>query len=141
VNAQTPTRLLIAFVTLVVIAAVTMGLIVLGTPATERMRLLDQRRVEDLQGIASALDLYWTRHDNVPSSLEALAGEPGVTISIDDPNTAQRYEYRVLSDSTYELCALFEHDAAEYPRSFMGNFWSHSAGRQCFEPRLRRVVP
>ena len=59
----------------VVIAAVVAGVFVLGSPADERARRLDRRRVEDLQGIAAATDLYWTRHSRLPASLDELTAD------------------------------------------------------------------
>ncbi|HIA74480.1 MAG TPA: hypothetical protein EYN99_08630, partial [Gemmatimonadetes bacterium] len=52
-----------------VIAAVGVGLFILGSPMEERARRVDDRRVADLQGIAAATDLYWTRHSRLPESL------------------------------------------------------------------------
>ena len=45
-----------------VVAAVAAGLIILGSPAQERERRIDDRRVADLHGIAAATNLYWSRH-------------------------------------------------------------------------------
>ena len=60
-----------------VIVAVGVGLFILGSPAEERARRVDDRRVEDLQGIVAATDLYWTRHSRLPVSLDELTAEPG----------------------------------------------------------------
>ncbi len=135
------TRILLSFVIVVVITAVTMGLIVLGSPVEERTRLFDQRRVQDLQDLSGALNLYWTRHDRLPSTLDELSSEPGVDVSTMDPATTAPYEYLVLGDTTYQICASFERDSADRPRSFLGDFWAHGVGRHCFEPRLQRVAP
>ena len=43
-------------------AAVVAGILVVGSPAEERTRRLDRRRVEDLAAMASSVDLFWTRH-------------------------------------------------------------------------------
>ena len=72
-----------------VIAAVGVGLSILGSPMEERARRVDNRRVEDLQGIVGATDLYWTRHSRLPVSLDELTAEPGVRIKTADPANSE----------------------------------------------------
>jgi len=95
----------IIVVTTVVVAVVIGGIILLDSPAQERLRRLDERRVDDLRELAYALDRYWTQEGTIPPLLEELSSEPGVFVERFDPETGQPYEYRVLSSSTYELCA------------------------------------
>ena len=85
----------------------------LDSPAQERLRRLDERRVDDLRSISAELDFYWTREGTLPSSLEDLAKEPGVFVELYDPQTDQPYEYWVLDSNTYELCAEFARDTAD----------------------------
>ena len=142
-----------------VVVAVVGGLIVLGPPSEERARRLDERRVEDLRGITRAVDLYWTRHGSLPSSLGDLSGESGVNVSARDPGTTQDYELRVLDAATYELCASFEldthldptpgigpvlgltdpRDSAGRARDVSEDFWSHGVGRRCFRLDAQEV--
>ncbi len=90
-----------------VVAAVVFGLVLLGSPAQERERRIDDRRVTDLHGIAAATDLYRTRHGRLPGSLDDLAAEPGLRISTRDPTSLEHYGYRALDDGRYEVCATF----------------------------------
>ncbi len=128
-----------------VVVALVGGLIVLGPPSEERARRLDERRVEDLRGITRAVDLYWTRHGRLPSSLGDLSSESGVSVSARDPSTAQAYELRVLDAATYELCASFERtsadsgDSAGRAQDVSEDFWSHGVGRRCFRLDAQEV--
>lgn len=124
-------------VTVVVLAAIAMGIFLIGSPAQERARRLDARRVQDLTGIARAVDLYWTRHASLPLSLEELGKEPGGNIRSTDPGTGAIYEYRPLTGA-YELCAQFEHDSGQGGPTSDG-IWSHGAGRQCFQREPRKI--
>ena len=45
----------------------------LGSPTEERARRVDARRVTDLQAIAAATNLFWTRHARLPETLDDLA--------------------------------------------------------------------
>ncbi len=132
-------RIVGGLLTAVVVVAVVIGMVVIGSPARERMRRLDERRVQDLTGIARAIDLYWTRHARLPSSLEELEREPGGNISSNDPGTHVPYEYRPLPAGTYELCARFESAPAQENQARSPGFWSHGGGRQCFQRTARKI--
>jgi len=122
-----------------VLAVVIVGVTLLDSPAQERLRRLDERRLDDLRSITCKLDIYWTREGTLPSSLEELADEPGVFIELYDPESGQPYEYRVLSSNTYELCAQFSRDTAEERDRFYRENWSHGPGRHCFELEAQDV--
>ena len=122
-----------------VVGVVIGGILLLESPAEVRARRLDERRVDDLRDITRRLDIYWTREGALPSSLEDLANEPGVFIELLDPETGQPYEYRVVSSNTYEVCAEFARDTAEEQGRHYRDYWSHGAGRQCFELEAQDV--
>ncbi len=125
---------------IVVIAAVVGGLFVLGSPAEERSRRIDARRVLELQGIMAATDLYWTRHSRVPASLDDLAAEPGVTISTADPATSEAYGYQPVDSVRYEVCASFELETGEISRDRSRDLWAHGSGRQCFRLEAKDIT-
>jgi hypothetical protein len=126
-------------VTVAVTAAIVAGIVLLGSPAEERARRLDERRVQDLSGIAGAVDVYWTRNMRLPASLEALHTETGANITIADPATGTTYAFRPLEGDTYELCAVFEGESRDSDRGIDAGFWSHRAGRQCFDRAAESV--
>jgi hypothetical protein len=112
-------------------------MLLLDSPAVERAERLDGRRVEDLARIARAVDLYWTRHGQLPASLSELNREPGVNISSNDPTTNVPYQYRSQESGTFEVCARFERASpADAPGEVL---WSHGEGRQCFRRTARRI--
>jgi hypothetical protein len=133
---------------LVVIAALGGGLVLLGPPSEERVRRLDERRVQDLREIAQATDLYWTRHRRLPVSLVELSSDSGgYLVSHDsrannshDPSTNELYDYRTLDAEMYEVCGLFQgvSSAGRYGAG-AGDFWSHGAGKQCFRLKVREI--
>jgi hypothetical protein len=115
----------------VVIAAMAGGVYAVGRPATARDQQLDARRVSDLQEMQRMVDLQWSREQRLPD-LPPLSR---------DPESGQPYEYRVLSENRYELCAVFTGSSREANERPPGDFWTHDAGRQCFEIEARRVLP
>lgn len=125
-------NIFIAAVILAVVATVIGGIMLLGSPTKERMRKLDERRIENLIKITNAINLYWTRHKGLPPSIEELSREPGINIMPLDPETGQSYEYKVLDEKNYQLFANFAYDTAEEQNTHQKVFWSHGIGRQCF---------
>lgn len=127
------------FAILLVVAGIGGGLLILGSPADERVNRLDRRRVQDLQQIERAVNLHWTRQGRLPVSLDELSRDAGVRISVNDPVTGEPYAYRPLDDAKFEVCAVFE--TAEQGEVAIAGFWSHGAGRQCFQPMAREMRP
>jgi hypothetical protein len=132
----TPRHLAAGFAIVLVMAGVAGGLMILGPPSEERIHRFDRRRVEDLQRIEEAVNVYRTRHGRLPMSLDELSREAGIGINARDPGTMDAYEYRPLDDRKFELCAVFERES-EQASAFAAGFWSHGAGRRCFQPTLR----
>ena len=122
------------------IAAAAAAMFTLGLPGEERARRIDQRRTDDLAALSRLVDLYWTRHGTLPSSLDDLRREGGSDLAVlADPVTREAYEYRTVTGETYELCARFERPSPNDPRAPGDVFWSHPAGRQCFQRKVRSL--
>ena len=134
-------KIFLGVVILAVVAAVGFGIYLSNSPSLQRSIRLDQRRLSDLRSITSAIDEYWQTNDTLPKSLEDLRDSRTHVRSISDPSTDERYEYRILTEPTYQLCAVFETDSSqqrdEFSRSFSESVWEHGLGRVCFEREAR----
>lgn len=119
----------------VVAAAVVGGLLTVGGPGEGRLEKLDAARLDDLRTIERAVVEKWDRTGALPPSLDSLhAANLLLADDLVDPETSERYAYRVLSDSTAELCATFARASDDrayrpYDRTSIG---VHDAGRHCF---------
>lgn len=126
---------------LVAAIAVAIGVVagfwVLGSPNRQRQIAADRERIQDLRSIVWRLyeDAEKARDRGQPVELpESLEGRDRTT----DPITDQAYEYRRLSETTYELCAEFATDSSTYPlsqapRDQQEKNWRHPQGRHCFK--------
>jgi hypothetical protein len=123
----------------VVAAAVVAALVLLGSPQEQRARRLDERREEDLRGLASAVDLHYTRAGRLPGSLGELSPDLGPAPATRDPDTGEPYEFQPTSDDRYRLCATFTRESSTERWGPRRDFWSHGAGRHCFELQAERV--
>lgn len=123
----------------VVVASAAYAVFLVGSPAEQRALQLDQRRVSDLQQIASSLEIYWQRNQKLPKSFDEFKNQDFYVQSIVDPETGVPYEYRVTGEKTYELCAVFARGS--YAKSLVRPFadpWEHQSQRACFQ---REVTP
>jgi type II secretory pathway pseudopilin PulG len=120
-----------ALAALIVVAiAIVAAFRVMGSPAEQRLRRLDERRVEDLNRLSDAIQLYDSRHQRLPASLEEIERDQGTDAARRDPVTQQPYEYRVDGPKAYSLCAHFDRESLREVGFYAT--WPHGAGRQCF---------
>ncbi|OGN01230.1 MAG: hypothetical protein A3G51_01005 [Candidatus Yanofskybacteria bacterium RIFCSPLOWO2_12_FULL_43_11b] len=143
----------------VVILAVGFGFYVAGSPANQRMIRFDERRVNDLSALQNQIINYWQKKNELPQNLSQMANDILGIVIPGDPKTGTPYEYRVLGNLKFELCATFENSNLDqkaagpktalreqliYPYSG-GEMqtWQHNAERTCFnrtiDPDLFKV--
>jgi type II secretory pathway pseudopilin PulG len=118
----------------VVVAAVAIGLVMLGSPSEQRALRLDERRRSSLQTLRTAVDDYWRTNRRLPESVGDLAKEPRFVSDTKDPVTGRQYRYRAVTDRSYQLCADFERPS---PPDLDVPFWAHPAGTRCFDLEAR----
>ena len=139
-------RVFMGIVMVAVVSAVVYGLTLVGTPAQQRLLQFDERRVSDLQSITYTIDSYWQRNGNLPATLEDLRNPLYYVNSIQDPKTGESYEYRIVSNTAYELCAVFEtdsemqQDSRAMPKPFSEQIWDHGIGRACFPLEVHKPI-
>jgi competence protein ComGC len=126
-------------VSLFVLAGIALGFLIIGTPSMQRDREMDQRKVSDLNIIQSQVTNYFNQNDRLPVSLDEVK-DISLYVECKDPGVCETYEYRVVDEDTFELCAFFDSDSGKLgvidvpadPYRYLGN-WEHPAGRACFE--------
>jgi hypothetical protein len=134
--------------TLVVLASLGAGFWVLGSPDQQRLMALDRQRRQDLWGMANDLNMSkqaqlgkdkWV----LPETLSVGTDQSGAPRLRQDPVTQQPYEYKRLSETTYQLCAKFATDTSTYPlrNPTQQRWWHHPKGRHCFKFNVNAPVP
>jgi hypothetical protein len=139
VTLPTPKRKYLSYsASLIVLIIVGIGVSSIGSPTTQRNIRFDEQRISDLSSIQGALIDYYRNNDNIlPKDLLALSQASGYYIaSVKDPQSNENYEYRIISDNKYELCASFATDnqTEELAKRTYYNqeIWKHGVGRTCF---------
>lgn len=131
----------IAVLVAVVAAAVVAGIYVIGSPAEQRLRRLDEAQTQDLIATSYALDAYWRRNQQLPASLDELLRDRDASAILAGIDAQSTQEYMPRGPATYELCAVFNRPSAE-PRAVPGGvFWTHGQGRQCFQLEVETEAP
>lgn len=140
-------RIFVGMVVGMVVIASIVGLFVAGSPGKERERRFDEQRINDLQHISSVIDMHYERVGRLPYDLGELTTARDSVYRIDpmtDPATGELYNYGVMGEDTYELCATFDQESTGsdgkrigYPRiepipTALPKDWQHPTGYHCF---------
>jgi len=127
----------------VTLASVISGFFIVGTPADQRRRLTDERRVSDLQNLQSQVVNYWVQKEALPENLDKLNDSISGFMAPTDPETNQSYEYRIVDLLSFELCADFKTSSDDFLPTVKGvkisspadpyqQNWNHQANHTCF---------
>lgn len=146
-------KLFVAIVIVAVSAAVLLGFILAGAPSGVRAKNADQRRVDVIMQITSAVDTYWNRTKTMPQQLDDLKNLPEIYLETTaDPFTGIPFDYQVTTSTAYMLCATFEAPGVEQEESRpvpvkpfspgpYERLANHEAGYQCFEFFVNKWAP
>jgi len=127
----------------VVLASIIWGFFIIGTPAEQRERRFDEQRIGDFQVLQNQIIYYWTRKEALPQSLNDLEDNISGFVVPKDPGSDQAYEYIVIDELSFELCAIFKTSTSDfgsayggakpfYPYDLFQQNWAHEAERTCF---------
>jgi len=116
-----------------VAAAIGVGAYLVGPPAEERARRLDDQRLADLVAIRAQAQSFFRQTRRLPGSLQEMSSLPNSATH--DPVTNRPYGYRVTGEETFELCAEF--DRPSDPDRLTDSAFSHGAGHACFPGTVR----
>lgn len=140
-----------AYIIIIIITiAVVAGFFIVGSPTEERLRRFDEKKLNDLQLIQGEIIYFWQNKQQLPAGLPELNDSIRGFIAPSDSQNGEPYEYRILGDLKFTLCATFNRESRgasptapravpikqPYPATETpGNVsnWDHPAGRSCFE--------
>lgn len=127
-------KLLAVGCALVTFAAVATS-IWLDPPAEYRAHAMDGKRLGRLRTVESSISAYFNLNQKLPANLEVLDEQRHRLTSDDwhDPATGQPFEYEIIGDRSYKLCATFERASEE---RFYSYGYKHNAGHDCFENKI-----
>ncbi len=124
---------------------------IIGSPANARKARFDERRSNDLSSIQSQIVNYWQRKEKLPSDLRDIEDPiSGFRVPF-GPSSGEVYSYSLKDSLTFELCANFDLStlavkgvakslAIPYREAGYSDFYSHGAGKVCFEKKIDKEL-
>lgn len=127
----TPRRIIFLGVVGSILAlSVTAGVRLMNAKVAERdAGPRDDKRLADLQAIAERAQEIYASERVLPKTLAEIEKKGKGRLSVADPQTFEVYEYNVLEEKRFEVCARFEAATSGGPTE-------HAVGRDCFEVRV-----
>ena len=117
----------------IIIAVFVTSLFIVESPLEARNRKSDQQVINDFHNIDGLIYNYYKEYEKLPASLNVLQDEyPHLdNEDIEHPASGQEYEYNILEDNKYELCADFLTSSESFDErrgySIAYNNWEHEA--------------
>jgi hypothetical protein len=123
---------------LAVLISIIGGMLLTGSPMTQRALRLDAEQVQELAYIQNGVVAYWQQTDTLPSSLDELSKDFTQNPYPRGVEGRPEYTYEKRGDLTFALCATFAKPspANAYARMEMlgsNETWEHGEGNTCFE--------
>ncbi len=117
-----------------IVVSVVAAFFLIDTPAVSRVKAFDRARAQKLQEIKYTIDNYYYEYKKLPASLDELRQSRGLNIV--DEETGKQFEYRIMGNESYELCADFKLSNKNLNRDDQVYFgdasFLYDAGRNCF---------
>ncbi|HHX82168.1 MAG TPA: hypothetical protein GX696_04200 [Pseudomonadaceae bacterium] len=89
----------------------------------------DNVRLANLQELAAVIGNWYALNRDLPSTLIALGPSAGMSSALVKAVENHEYDYEVLGNEDYNLCARFDMQSKNLNRD---NQWYHDAGKHCF---------
>jgi type II secretory pathway pseudopilin PulG len=119
------------------------GLFNVESPKETRNRKLDQEIINDFNTIARAIDDYFMDNTKLPENLNELQSESNYLMDSDlqDPESKKEYEYKIIENDKYELCATFRtsnknDEKNKFRYGPFDGFNLHDTGYQCLKNKI-----
>jgi len=127
----------------IIIAVFVSALLIVESPKEARDRKLDNTTLEDFNIISDGLSDYYSKNQKLPITLEELKSEVLFVTeeNLRDSDTNEAYEYNVIADKKYQLCAVFKTsniDSQDVSKEFYRETWSHKIGKQCIDKNIEQ---
>ncbi|MDD4409902.1 MAG: DUF5671 domain-containing protein [Candidatus Pacebacteria bacterium] len=114
---------------------------IVESPMEARNRKMDQKIISNLDAINRGVDQYYNDKKVLPENLDMIKAEGYSYIDTSqfiDETTSGYYEYRVIDDKKFELCATFNSSNmnADNNNNYYDMNWRHDKGHQCITRRV-----
>ncbi|MBI4215241.1 MAG: hypothetical protein HY602_00770 [Parcubacteria group bacterium] len=135
-------RILFIYSLVLAIGSLVAAFLLVESPQETRNKRIDQETLSKLQRIENEIMNYFRDNKKLPETLETIKYLEEDALY--HPKTREKFEYHVLTEKQFELCAVFKTASTDehaktpyYPRpvydGYGYNQWDHPEGRYCFK--------
>jgi hypothetical protein len=116
------------------------------SPQNTRVRLYDQNVVNDLSSLDSGINSYYAKNKSLPQDLNALIETNDYYVTktqLGDKAGTQKYAYKVVDATHYELCATFKmnnKNLTDDKTQYADPRFLHEAGYYCFKRQVDLII-
>jgi hypothetical protein len=125
----------------IVLIAFVVAVFNVESPTEARNRKLDDAILSEFDTIDSAINQYYNDKKKMPEALDQLKEDFNYITddTLTDAVTGKKYDYKVVADKKYELCAIFHRSNKEEKNRMyydMRDRWPHDVGYQCVSQKV-----
>ena len=123
----------------IVVAAFVTSFFFIESPALTRNKKIDDKIVNAFSSLDGAVNNYYNNMKTLPNNIEELIEENSYLNEniYKNPNNGKFYEYKVISEKEYELCADFLTSNKEETEDYYARTnWKHDEGYQCIKKKI-----
>lgn len=128
-------KIFFSLIIVIALATIVGSFFLIDSPQKARLLRYDETRVNDLSQLAGMIDNDYYQTKSLPQDLSAAKYG-----GINDPVSAQNYEYKIVGPDAYQLCADFALPAPDsgerFASPYADDWYYHAAGYQCFNHRI-----
>ncbi len=121
-----------------VLALIVEGIIIAGSPISQKDIQLDNNRLQAFENIKYQIENYYRTSHKLPASLVEMSS----SINMQDPETKTGFDYKIIPPYSYQLCTIFSTDnsktAANYNNYGLDSalYKTHKKGYDCVTFKL-----
>jgi hypothetical protein len=114
--------ILSVFVVLVIIG----GIIRTGGPFSAKNVKLDEERLNNFSEISREVNSMYAKNNKLPPNITYIDENKSSPLKLKDPETKKYYEYKILSQTSYNLCTEFSTDSFEVSKKYEDYYFYES---------------
>ncbi len=128
------------YVSLVIVSSVFIAsFFMIDSPKKANEKKIDRRIINNFRQVDTCVEEYHRNNDKLPENMASIKQECNYILDdeLKDPETGDMFEYKIVGDGEYELCAEFRtsniEEGSDHPYSFDRKEDLHASGWQCLK--------
>ncbi len=99
----------IASLGLLILSLITLTIFDSGNPLVKKGYAFDRKRLDDFGEIRVSINSFYSNEGKIPQSIDEISVK-----NLTDPETKKPYEYKKVTETSYQLCTTFNTDSSDF---------------------------